>query len=58
MDGHWWLIIEFKQTKTRRRDERRVPEFMTEIIDRYVETYRPILLKNDAEESAFWIDMP
>lgn len=55
MDGHWWLIIEFKQTKTRRRDERRVPEFMTEIIDRYVETYRPILLKNDTEESAFWI---
>src|SRR5262245_25152836 len=53
--GHWWLIIEFKQTKTRRRDERRVPEFMTEIIDRYVDKYRPILLRKDMEESAFWI---
>jgi Phage integrase family len=53
--GHWWLIIEFKQTKTRRRDERRVPEFMTEIIDRYVEKYRPILLRKNTEESAFWI---
>src|SRR5215472_17305363 len=31
----WWLIIEVKETKTRRRDERRIPEFMTEIIDRY-----------------------
>jgi integrase len=53
--GHWWLITEFKQTKTRRRDERRVPEFMTEIIDRYVEKYRSILLRNNTEESAFWI---
>ena len=53
--GHWWLIIEFKQTKTRRRDERRVPEFMTGIIDRYVEKYRPILLRNNTQESAFWI---
>jgi site-specific recombinase XerD len=52
---HWWLIIEFKQTKTRRRDERRVPEFMTEIIDRYVEKYRPILLRKNTEESALWI---
>jgi site-specific recombinase XerD len=53
--GHWWLIIEFKQTKTRRRDERRVPEFLTEIIDRYVEKYRPILLKKNVNGSAFWI---
>ena len=53
--GHWWLIIEFKQTKTRRRDERRVPEFMTEIIERYVDRYRPILLKKNMQESAFWI---
>jgi integrase len=52
---HWWLIIEFKRTKTRRRDERRVPQFMTEIIDRYVEKYRPILLRNNTQESAFWI---
>lgn len=52
---HWWLIIEFKQTKTRRRDERRVPEYMTEIIDRYAERYRPMLLRKNTEETAFWI---
>jgi site-specific recombinase XerD len=28
---------------------------MTEIIDRYVEKYRPILLRKNTEESAFWI---
>src|SRR5262249_50236056 len=53
--GHWWLIIEVKETKTRRRDERRIPEFMTEIIDRYVEKYRPILRRKNTEESVFWI---
>lgn len=53
--SHWWLIIEFKRTKTRRRDERRVPEFMTELIERYVEKSRPILLRKNTDESAFWI---
>jgi integrase len=52
---HWWLIIDVKKTKTRRRDERRVPEFMTEIIDRYVEKYRPILLREHTQHSAFWV---
>ncbi len=53
--GHWWLIIEVKQTKTRRRDERRVPKFMTEIIDRYVEQYHPVLLGKNTQDRAFWI---
>jgi len=53
--GRWWLIVDFKQSKTRRRDERQVPEFMTGIIDRYVEQYRPILLGQNTGESAFWI---
>jgi integrase len=52
---HWWLIIDVKKTKTRHRDERRVPEFMTEIIDRYVEEYRPILLRENTQHSAFWV---
>jgi len=53
--GRWWLIVDFKQSKTRRRDERQVLEFMTGIIDRYVEQYRPILLGQNTGESAFWI---
>ena len=52
---HWWLVIEVKGTKTHRRDERRVPEFMTEIIDRYLEQYRPILLGKNTQDSAFWV---
>jgi integrase len=54
IERHWWLIIDLKKTKTRRRDERRVPEFMTEIIDRYVDQYRQILLGMNAQNPAFW----
>jgi integrase len=55
IEGHWWLIINVKNTKTRRLDERRVPEFMTEIIDRYINQYRPILVGKETQDPAFWI---
>jgi len=54
-EGHWWLITDIKNTKTSRRDERRVPQFMTEIIDRYVRQYRQLLLAKKVKNSAFWI---
>jgi integrase len=54
VEGQWWLIIPVRQTKTHRLDERRIPDFMTTIIDRYVEVHRPILSRNQSE-SAFWI---
>jgi len=55
IEGHWWLLIHTRQTKSHRLDERRVPEFMTEIIDRYLGQYRPLLLGNATQVSAFWI---
>ena len=55
IEGHWWLLINVKNTKTRRLDERRVPEFMTEIIDRYVSLYRPVLLGKITQDPGFWI---
>jgi integrase len=55
IEGHWWLIIDIKNTKTRRRDERRVPHFMTGIIDRYVDQQRQLLLGKKAQNPAFWL---
>jgi integrase len=55
IEGHWWLIIDVKNTKPHRLDERRVPEFMTKIVDRYVNSYRPILFGKAAQDPAFWI---
>src|SRR5215471_2300115 len=54
IEGHWWLIIDIKNTKTRRRDERRVPHFMTGIIDRYIDQHRQLLLGKKARNPAFW----
>jgi integrase len=54
VEGRWWLIISVRQTKTHRLDERRISDFMTKIIDRYVEVHRPALSGNESE-SAFWI---
>jgi integrase len=55
IEGHWWLIIDVKKTKSHRLDERRVPEFMTKILDRYVNRYRPILFGKATHSPAFWI---
>ena len=55
INGNWWLVIRVKNTKSRRLDERKVPDFMTRIIDRYVDKYLRILVGNDSSEAAFWI---
>jgi integrase len=55
IEGHWWLIIDVKNTKSHRLDERRVPKFMTKTVDRYVNWYRPILFGKATQVSAFWI---
>jgi integrase len=55
INGHWWLVIRTKDTKGRRLDERRIPDFMAGIVDRYVDEYRPILIGNNTAEMAFWI---
>jgi len=55
LDGRWWLRILSKDTKTRRVDQRRVPDFVTHLVDRYIEVHRPILSRNDTAQTALWI---
>ena len=55
IEGHWWLHVPSDDTKSHRVDERQVPEFMTEVVDRYIETYRPVLSRGDTEQSALWV---
>ena len=54
VDGRWWLHIPSDDTKSRRMDERQVPEFMTEVVNTYVETHRQTLCRGD-EHSALWV---
>ncbi len=39
----WWILLDAESTKTRRADERLLPECLNEPITRYVEGFRPIL---------------
>jgi hypothetical protein len=40
--GTWWIVL--RDTKTRRPDERPIPDYLNEAIDRYLGVYRPHLL--------------
>jgi integrase len=52
--GRWWLHIPSDATKSHRMDERQVPKFVTDVVNRYVETYRPVLCR-DCEHAALWV---
>jgi integrase len=53
--SQWWLSIRVKETKSHRLDERRIPDFMTPIVDRYVKVHRPILFGPKPTDETFWV---
>ena len=55
IDGRWWLHIPSDDTKSYRVDERQVPEFITDVVNRYIKTHRPVLCRGDAEQFALWV---
>jgi integrase len=55
VDGTWWIVLASSETKEARPDERPIPDFLTHAIDRYVEIYRPILVRTDEVSSALWL---
>jgi integrase len=55
VDGRWWLYIPSDDTKSRRVDQRQVPKFMTDLIDRYIGIHRPVLCDADIEHQALWV---
>ena len=55
IEGRWWLHIPSEDTKSRRVDERQVPEFITDTVNSYIETHRAVLCRGDAENLALWV---
>jgi integrase len=55
VDGRWWLHIPSEDTKSHRVDERQVPEFITDLVDSYINTHRAVLCRGDAENLALWV---
>ena len=55
VDGRWWLHVPAGETKTDRVDQRQVPEFITDVVNKYVNTHRTVLSRGNAEERALWV---
>jgi integrase len=53
--GRWWITLPSISTKSRRPDERCVPELLNPYIDLYLQQYRPILLRQRSNTAALWI---
>jgi integrase len=54
VDDRWWLHIPSEATKSHRMDERQVPEFVTNVVNSYIETHRPVLCRG-REHPALWV---
>ncbi len=55
VDDSWWIVLTAADTKEKRPDERPIPQELTESIDRYVQTYRPLLSRGDNGSTALWL---
>ena len=55
IDGSWWIVLPGHLTKSRRPDERRVPEWLNSAIDLYLKQSRPVLLRSGSTTNALWI---
>ena len=55
IDGIWWIALPGNLTKSRRPDERRVPEWLNSAIDLYLKQSRPVLLRSGSTTNALWV---
>jgi integrase/recombinase XerD len=50
--NRWWICLSAHETKSGRADERPIPGFLTEYIDRYLDSFRSVL---EASGQNLWI---
>jgi len=55
VQGSWWIALPATSTKTRRLDERPVPEFLNRAIEVYLNQSRPVLIGSRPHTNALWI---
>ena len=53
--GRWWIILAAAETKENRADERRVNKMLVPFVDRYLDLYRPVLVRPGSPPSALWL---
>ncbi len=55
LKGPWWIVLPHQSTKSRRPDERRLPDLLKPYINVYVSNWRPILMRSDSPGKALWL---
>src|SRR5215211_6327379 len=55
VQGSWWIALQSVSTKSRRPDERRVPELLNSSIEVYLNKSRPLLIRSRSTTNALWI---
>ena len=55
VSGSWWIVLSASETKECRADERAVPDFLTQCVDDYLATYRPVLARIDDARASLWL---
>jgi site-specific recombinase XerD len=53
--GRWWITLPSVTTKSRRPDERCVPELLNRDIVVYLQQCRPVLIRSKSNTAALWI---
>jgi integrase len=53
--GSWWIVLPSISTKSRRPDERRVPNLLRPFVDLYINEARPVLLESKPQTNSLWI---
>jgi site-specific recombinase XerD len=55
VDRRWWIALQSVSTKSRRPDERCIPEWLNAPIELYLSEARPVLLASTSATSVLWI---
>jgi integrase len=55
INGSWWIVLPDRATKTKRFDERRIDDALGPALDRYIECYRPLLMRANTVTDALWL---
>ena len=55
VDGRWWIVLPASATKSRRAEERCVPEWLNAAIEVYLNQSRPVLLGSEPPTNALWV---
>lgn len=57
IDNVWWIILSAAETKERKADERPLEDYLGDLIDKYIMTFRPILARGQDPGSPLWLAM-